>query len=262
MPLSWPSASVLHKKQVLNDVVFYFPRSNRELWANSAALKQASPHFKTSLESEFKEGSVPTEAFQGATPTEPADEDTLDDSDDESDKIAHKLAATRTSRTLPAGVREIVVTSTAYTTYYAVLVWMLYGFIDFAPLAQVSSAATPATAAHLARAATHAAPDPDLPLPASPKSVYKLAHFLELPDLMELALNNLKTQLTIDSALYQVVSDVALHDEVFDAISAFSRPRWQTIKGTQAAVDLGKPEMLHVVGLEGMGRLFELARRC
>jgi hypothetical protein len=46
--------SVTLKVQAANDVVFYFPRSNRELWANSSSLKEASPYFKTSLESAFK----------------------------------------------------------------------------------------------------------------------------------------------------------------------------------------------------------------
>jgi hypothetical protein len=182
----------------------------------------------------------------------------FEDSDDESDKVALALAATRTSRTIPAGVREIVVDFTAYTTYHAVLIWMLYGYIEFSQLSQVSFA--PDISSIKTRSASTEV-DHALALPASPKSVYKLAHFLELPDLMALALDNLKSQLTTNNVLYQVISDVAVHDEVFDAIAAFAKSRWQTIKGSQAAVELGKPEALQAVGLEGMGRLFELARR-
>ena len=41
------------------DVVFYFPRSKRELWANSNTYKKASPHCKALFNSQFKESSSP-----------------------------------------------------------------------------------------------------------------------------------------------------------------------------------------------------------
>ncbi len=238
--------------------MFYFPRSNRELWANSTALKQASPYSKTIFESQFKEGVASTRVSVAATPSPPSDEDHSLDSDDEADKVPFKLAATRTEASLPAGVREVVITSTAYTTYHTTLVWMLYDHIAFAPLTN-----TPfLLSAEPNSKASPPAVDPDLPLPASPKSVYALAHLLELPDLMKLALNNLRSQLTADNVLYQIVSDVAVHDEVRQSITAFAKTRWRSIRNTSAAVELGTSEVHQLVGSEAMARLFELARKC
>lgn len=56
---------------------------------------------------------------------------------------------------------------------------------------------------------------PDLPFPVSPKSVYRLAHFLELPDFQSLAPNAYKAQLTKDIVAYELTSEVsAVYDEL------------------------------------------------
>lgn len=257
--LAWPVIlPVTLQSHVVNDVVFSFPRSGRELWADSRVLNQCSPYLKLELESGFREGTTSTQPFVASEPASLVDEALSEDSDPESDKLPCQLATSRTKRSLPAGVREIVIQSAAYTTYHAALVWIITGYINFAPLSVVSI-----SAGVLVRSAAASSPsDSELPFPASAKSVYQLAHLLELPDLMKLALDNFQSQLTVENVLYQVVSDIAVHDEVFDATVAFAKPKWQAIKDTQAAVELGKPEVLQAVGLEGMGRLYELARRC
>lgn len=66
---------------------------------------------------------------------------------------------------------RIEVTSASYKTYRAVLCWILSNEIIFAP---ITSSATPRTF------------DGDhsrSPAPVSPKSVFRLAHFLEIPTL-------------------------------------------------------------------------------
>ncbi len=212
------------------------------------------------LESDFVEGAGAAEPFLAATAATSDADDGSFDSDDETDKVANTPAATRTKLTLPAGVREIVITSSAYTTYHAVLVWMLYDYIQFATLCKepVLLPADPAPKA------PSPAADPNLPLPASPKSVYALAHLLELPDLAKLALDNIKRQLTSENVLYHLVTDVAVHDEVRQTITAFAKANWAAVKVSKAARELVKPEVLELLPhpVEAGARLFELAREC
>lgn len=89
-------------------------------------------------------------------------------------------------------------TSTAYTTYCAVLSYLHSGHIDFTVMALLRRAPYRATSLEAQRkslAVTNATV-PNLPLPASAKSVYKLAHLLDMPQLQKLALANYKSQLS------------------------------------------------------------------
>jgi hypothetical protein len=246
--------------------VFYFPRSNRELWANSDMLKHASPYFKTLLESGFRESRSANSATDAAT-CPPESDWRVHDSDDEADQVPIKLSLKRTTSKLPPGVREVVIKSAAYTTYRSVLTWLCSGYLAFAPLSAAPLATSPASPLHpakRARLASVAEFDSDLPLPASPKSVYALAHLLELPDLMRLALSNFTTQLTADNALYQLLGEVAVHDEVRDAIATFAKANWAAVKASKAATELSKTAVLESLGcgVEEMARLMELMRQC
>ncbi len=243
-----------------NDVVFYFPRTKRELWANSAALKAVSPYFATLFDSGFKESSSSTVGEGIITDSAEIDE-LAQDSDDESDRVPFKLATTRTKSALPLGVKEVVIRSAAYTTYLAVLTYIHSGFNNFAPLSIpslfVKNPGPARTAALTASATNH----PNLPLPASPKSVFKLAHLLELEDLAKLALVDYQSKLTVDNVLHELVTDMSVYDCAREALVAFAVPNWTAVRQTAVAKELTKADV--VDGLPNVSAavavLFELA---
>ena len=79
-----------------------------------------------------------------------------------------------------------------YTTYYAVFTHNSSPHIDFAPLRAPALFAKPSDAAVSVTLSAHATDHPTLPLPASPKSIYKLAHLFELEDLAKPRPNQLQ----------------------------------------------------------------------
>jgi hypothetical protein len=252
------------KSCTANNVIFHFPRTKQELWANSSTLGDCSSYFKTLFGSGFKESTAASSDVDSeATSTvQPAH-----DSDAESDSVSCGLVPIRASSALPSGVKRVVVQSASYTTYHAILVWIHTGYISFAPLsphpiAPVATSDEPST--KRARLESAAKTDPDLPLPASPKSVYMLAHLLELAVLMSLALKDFKSKLTAENVLYQLTTGVAVHDEVRNAIVAFAQANWSAVKASKAAAELTKPEVLESLdcGMVEMGRVIELLRKC
>lgn len=246
-----------------NDVVFYFPRSNRELWANSTLLKRASAHFKASVESDFKEGSASAEPFEATQPAAGREHEVSQDSDDETDTIPLNLAATRTKAILPAGVREVVIDSAAYTTYRAVLLWMYVGQINFAPLTHPledhpqlpDGSPTP----H-ARLRHQAALEPLALLPASPKSVYLLADYLDMPQLAALALDDFKSKLTAENVLFQMTTTIAVHEPVRAALVEFAIAHWAEVRKDPTANLLSDPDALEGLAnpLAAAATLFKL----
>lgn len=251
--------------------MFYFPRLNRELWANSHALKQTSSRFVTMLQA-GSDG--PATGAQPIGPSKSAIEAELDptgDSDTETDQVARGLTTTRTRPTLPTGVREIVIASWAYTTFHATLGWLNSGFIEFAPISSAATQPGPTSTQPPAKRARPSSADiakpadptlPALPAPASPKSVYKLARFLELPALAGFALEAFRSQLTSTNVLYQIVSDIAVHDDVREAVTAFAQAHWPSVKNSAAAFKLSTVEAQKMIGVEATARLVELMRRC
>jgi len=74
------------------------------------------------------------------------------------------------------------------------------------------------------------------PTPASPKSVYRLADYLSLDDLKQLALAHLVSRLTPTNALYELYGDVAtVYPAVRDAVLDYVVANWNEVK-TSAAV--------------------------
>ena len=58
------------------------------------------------------------------------------------------------------------------------------------------------------------------------------------------------------NVLSQLVSDIAVHDEVRNVISAFAKANWEAFKASKATVELSKLEVL-----EEPGCGFEVAAR-
>lgn len=78
-----------------------------------------------------------------------------------------------------------------------------------------------------------------LPLFASPKSVFRLAHYLEIEELKALALDSIRTQLTVENAAVELVSDVSrCYQDVQKVVLDFVVDNWGKVKASKAMVEL------------------------
>ncbi|GAA6000911.1 hypothetical protein JCM10207_004715 [Rhodosporidiobolus poonsookiae] len=216
------------------DVAFEFPRTDERLWGNEALLSAASPYFKQLFLSSFAEGS----ATATSSPTNLPDY-TFAESDDETDKISARKKPKKQDKDVGAPFKTVKVKDTAATTYRAVLVWLASRHLSFALLRSTfrkdGTSVANVTQARSTAVSNSAAAEPLLPAPASPKSVYRLAHLLELPDLCKLTLENLSSQLTPDNAAYELYSDVATcYPEVRDVVLEFVVEKWDEVKKAKA----------------------------
>ncbi|BGP32870.1 hypothetical protein JCM10296v2_004655 [Rhodotorula toruloides] len=185
-----------------------FPRqgASAELWSRTDFLARGSPYFATLLSSSFAETHPPQE---------------------------------RERDELQSPYKEIKITQTAFTTYRAVLAYLRTGYIAFAPLTsslrQSECAPEDAVAARRAVIASAVSSQPELPYPASPKSVYRLAHLLELEELQEKCLGHLRTSLTPACVPYELFDEVAVLYPPWRAIvTVFATENWHEVKKTSA----------------------------
>lgn len=239
---NWYTASL--RSRVSSSVCFDFPRIGRQLWANEIVLRKASPYFENLFSSGFAEDS----ASSSTLPVDPSTDlppYTFEDSDDELDPVFEKTKSleSATPSSLPP-FKTITITDATYSTYYSALCWIGTGHIVFAPLHSTSSTSDSAGGKEVVkeskskkkarrREATLNALEQvnsPLPPPSSPKSVYRLAHFLELAELVNLALQNFKSQLTADNATYELFSDVASsYPEIRDAALDYVVENWENV---------------------------------
>ncbi|KAL8292036.1 hypothetical protein RQP46_001502 [Phenoliferia psychrophenolica] len=166
-----------------NDVRFFFPRSSSELWASSTLLASTSPYFRDLFSSEFGEGAtdgVDGQAKQRSTTavdgplSEPGNDDL--DSDGEWDS-RHPPPKVPDKEATPSKFHEVIVREAAHGTYRAVLLWIYTGSITFRGLRSSPSVPSP-------------------PFAVSPKAVFKLADFLDIPSLKSLALKSVINMIT------------------------------------------------------------------
>lgn len=199
---------------VVGDVRFSFP-DGHALCASSKALIRASSHFATLLGPGFAESIPTTNPRKTFTPSI-ASSSSFDDSDDDaSDSEPDGDASTKSNGTnpplnptLPSHFHHIAVSSnTSYTTYRAVLCWILTSHIAFAPLtSSFPLSVSPTRRAYLT---SYAASSPSLPLPTSSKSAFRLADFLDLDPLESLALEAIRQGLSVENAAEELFSDVS-----------------------------------------------------
>lgn len=161
-----------------------------------------------------------------------------EDSDEETDRIYFEEPLARLHEhdcDCPLEYKQVTITKSAYTTYRAVLTYLRTGFIPFAPL---SSACKP-----LSSTSTRTRKQrllevwywQDRPLPVSPKSVFRLAHLLELEELQELCLANLRRQLTVEIAPVELVDDASVcFDEWRKVIIDYIFENWDNVEGSEA----------------------------
>ncbi|GAA6027482.1 hypothetical protein JCM8097_007883 [Rhodosporidiobolus ruineniae] len=184
-------------------VCLSFP-NGRQLYVSAALLESISPYWRERLAAtEFSDG---------------GDKDDGEDSDDDADDLS------RADSTVPVFTeyRQLGVSSFSYTTYRAFLTSTQNIVPTFAPLTSTNSlsggtAVSPAAAkaAHLVCLRTYQSFYPSLPLPVSPKSLYRLAHFLQVPAVQKVALERLKSRLTVDNVAFELFSPfAALYEDV------------------------------------------------
>ena len=129
----------------------------------------------------------------------------LEDSDDELEatEIGLKIKKFKTIRMISiAPYKQINVSHTAFKTFRALLIWLVSGKISFAALRSTSSIEETSSK-------------------VSAKSVYRLAHFLDLPELRERAFESLSQQLTRANIHLEVCIKFELNSTL--SLSTFDR---------------------------------------
>lgn len=189
-----------------------FPRQGAgqlDLWANAATLRTVSPHFDRLLASplvgvtlEDPAAELVSASQKSETKKRARGDPVFEDSDEETDEDYYKKIKGNQQPRPTFPHHEIVVTTSSFTSYRALLCWLQSGYINFAPLASLRSEDDTMSAPFILG-------QPALPSLASPKSIYRLAHLLDIPALMRLALNSISSQLTPEIACGELFGDVS-----------------------------------------------------
>ncbi|GAA5860295.1 hypothetical protein JCM8547_003455 [Rhodosporidiobolus lusitaniae] len=157
----------------------------------------------------------------------------FDDSDDEADELFFlKRDFKQDEQRETARYRQITVIQTAFTTYYALLIYLQSGFCHFSPLRSSASTQSAATRADFLSSAYDK--DPSLSLPVSPKSLYRLAHLLDLDDLKVLSLAAAKRSLSPLNTAVNLFSNMSLvYDDLRKVVLDYAKENWEEVKASQ-----------------------------
>ena len=219
---------------------FVFPATATKLWASSKVLVDQSAYFRSLFGGNFSESTTRTSAENTEAPEFKVDETSrlYEESDDETDEHfaaqVAKKAPLSDSNNLPH--KKVVINDAAFTTYQAILVWMSSRYIRFAPLRSSNTdKAGEVSKSRLQDVIKMVEAESETSLPASPKSVYRLAHLLELDELQEIALNNFRSQLTVHNAATELFSDVAsAYPALRDIALDFILENWTDVRASSA----------------------------
>ncbi|GAA6030019.1 hypothetical protein JCM8097_009217 [Rhodosporidiobolus ruineniae] len=225
-----------------SDVCLYFPRSGKHLWVSESFSKDSSPYFKQLFSSPgFAESS---KAHSASSSTRTFDPYAFDESDEETDKL--EVKPKKDFMEVDAPFKTVTITETAYSTYFAVLVWLQSRYIAWAPLyssfrldGEPRSSVSPMRISAVTERVLGS--DDSLPPPVSPRSVYRLAHLLELDELASLSLDNLRSQLTPFNAAYELYSSVSTcYPAVRDVVLDYAVANWDKVKTAPATEEMEK----------------------
>lgn len=195
------------------DLEIVFPHENsKSLWASTAILMHVSPFFAQTFTNSIL----------------------LDDS--EHTPFASNLntaAAPVTLLTPPkhqreAGTRRFTVYHAPFLQYKALLVWILTGYIQFAPMFRAVKA--DGTALPEATAAPRLVVDHTLT--ASAPHMARLAHHLDIVSLKELALNEIKSQLSPAHVLQLLFSKFCVDKKygIHDVCFQYTVANWSQVR--------------------------------
>lgn len=219
-----------------------FPRLGEDLWTSSALLCSKSPFFADLFSSGFVEGQKQTIALPEMSSDEPPPlfEDSDDASEDEAEGKSSAPAQGGPSR-CEEEFHTVKVSDTSRRTYACLLVWLGTGHISFAPLLSSfrdtypsRKAAKPSRSLKIREMSAFDTPDSQLPAPASPKSIYRLAHLLSLAELSALALANFRSQLTPTNVAHELFSDVSgAYPDMQKAALDYAAGHWSEVKESE-----------------------------
>lgn len=291
-----PPAAVLNTPHP-NNVRIFFPKLGASLWTNLDLLKTSSSYFTMLFESGFAESRpfkpdarkfdvrtatsrlvVNFPATQGSATSEPetpmdegvasaaADSSQSDaDSDDGTDEIVRTkeaLGFDSSGNLAHASYQEVTINETPFTTFRAVLIWLSTSHITFAPMTSCMLRGRPLDRKSEIRKKwfddfrqSHHGD----PLPPSPKSVYRLAHMLEIRPLMQIALEEIKRQLKpkmVATELFSVYS--SLFSEFEQACLEHAVDNWDAVKESLAWAAIGRRAKTGSLDSHGQAMLFEL----
>ncbi|GAA6007050.1 hypothetical protein JCM10207_009184 [Rhodosporidiobolus poonsookiae] len=231
----------------------FFPNLGQDgasLWINAELLSHFCPYFKDLLASDFAEAAPRRSKrprVSGAQPVDvqqkSVDRKDFDDSDDETDDF--RFECCRPDIEEPPddlSFREITVTQTAFSTYHALLVFLQTGYLRFAPLKSACKPSNPAgikTWSELVKKACKK--DTYLPLPVSPKSLYRLVNLLRVPEstgLAVLCLDAIADSLTFDGAAVELFNDTSrCFEPIRKVILAYVATNWDEVSETPSWKD-------------------------
>ncbi|GJN91205.1 hypothetical protein Rhopal_004223-T1 [Rhodotorula paludigena] len=232
---------------VPHNVRLFFPNVKNhgpaELRASEELLSTASPYFRNLFRSGLAENVLvgskrrrlgsetppyggggyggyggrrtPPQLWGRSPPSSPAEDlrDFDNDSDDGTDHLTFRnchveMHDPRSSTEF--SYKQVKMTQAAYSTVRAVLVWMQTSFMRFAPL---SSSCLPQNSDAKKTRSDHVLDawrrDPKLPLLCSPKSVFRLAHLLDLDDLEATCVAHFTSQLSVETAPSELFSELS-----------------------------------------------------
>ncbi|KAL8286529.1 hypothetical protein RQP46_004546 [Phenoliferia psychrophenolica] len=237
-----------------NDVRLYFPLDggrSLELWASRKILSAASAYFKSAFEldlEEFKDTVLAHTVVDTKVRDAPDSESEWNDSPDDDGPPC-----------IPAELPEfecynLKIEKTSYQTYRSVLCWIYTSHVDFAPL--LSTFATDSIDARAARdsyLSAFALKNPTIPVPSSPSSIYRLAHYLEIPVLQRLALANLRAQLTPANIAIELFSETSgRYPDALELLSTYAAKHKREMKESEG----WKATMAKIGEIEWSGVVF------
>lgn len=202
--------------------------SAQYLWADSRTLSHFSAYFRDLFPSGFNDANKRTLAEHSSETVKVETDDNVDAADDSDAEDAEMTEAEDTTETsLPPDWRfySISIPGFSRRTWRAVLLWMSTSTCPFAPLKSSPSSTTPESANSSS-------------LAASPKSVYRLAHYLRIPPLLSLALAALERQLSPPLAAIELFAGATTEfDEIREVVVGYTVKHWDEVVKTSEYKD-------------------------
>jgi len=231
----------------VSNVVFTIsnPHRNSEvkkyIYAHTKILATHSDYFRTMFESGFSEASATEISSDGESAGSQQLEFFADSDfeDNEHEEIPPTIV--REVSNLNSKWRNVNIVDTSYTTYYSMLYYLYTKSYSFKPFSSSYKAAndTSRKAYNVANSKV-VAPMGHKNVPrSSAKSMYRLCHRLEMPDLRQAALEHIKKSLTPENIAVELTSAfTSRFPEVQKIEKAYLVSHWNQVRTSAAFVNL------------------------
>lgn len=214
-----------------HDIKMVFPASSPSavLWTSAEFLSALSPYFKTLLSSDFSEAVTtyvdPSGAEGGGGPTSSTggkrDEE---DSDYDCDDFLFSCASPPKVDSAGSRPYRTLFLQASYSTFRALLSFVTTQQVSFAPLCSTLSGKE----RDAKRTSTPSAQDSH---PTSPKSLFCLGDFLDIPAVRTLAIHDFRRQLTPKIAAVELFSSTAAkHVNILACALRYVVKSWADVK--------------------------------